>query len=134
MANALIGFKGFDATIVTYELTQIGPIDPNSGTGPAMSVVDVIPAGQNTFTFDAPTVPGTYTYSVQAYDVNHAAVAGPQSATVNVTAPPADNVPAALTVDLAPPVVSSLGVAPNVTSAAGGAVAASAPAPHSMGY
>ena len=134
MANALIGFKGFDATIASYELTQIGPIDPNSGTGPAMSVVGSIPAGQNTFTFDAPTVPGTYTYSVQAYDVNHVTVAGPQSATVNVTAPPADNVPATLTVDLAPPVVSPLGVAPNVTSAAGGAAAASAPASHSMGY
>jgi hypothetical protein len=104
MSTAKIAFSGFDASIASYELTQIGPMNPDTHFAPPASIVATILAGQDTFTFPAPTVPGNYTFSVQAYDANHFAAQGPQSASVNVSiAPPparTDNIPATITVTL----------------------------------
>jgi hypothetical protein len=107
MSTAKIAFSGFDASIAAYELTQIGPINPDAHFAPAASIVATILAGQDTFTFPAPTAPGDYTFSVQAYDANHVAAQGPQSVNAFVPvappgppAPGADNIPAAITVTL----------------------------------
>jgi len=105
MASAVIEFKGFDATIATYELTQIGPMNADAHFAPPLSPLGSIPVGQNTFTFPAPTAPGDYTFSVQAYDANHLPAQGPQSVSVNVPAAPPpppgpDNIPVSLTVTL----------------------------------
>ena len=107
MPTAKIAFSGFDASIATYELTQIGPINPDAHFAPAAAIVATMPVGQDTFSFPTPTAPGDYTFSVQAYDTNHVAAQGPQSANVNVpVAPPpppsgADNIPVMITVSLA---------------------------------
>jgi len=110
MSTAKITFSGFDASIASYELTQIGPMNPDAHFAPAAAIVATLPTGQDTFTFPRPGVGGDYTFSVQAYDANHVAAQGPQSASVNVPiapppppgppAPGADNIPATITVTL----------------------------------
>lgn len=123
MANAVIAFSGNNPDIATYELTQVGPLNPASTSAPPLAVVSTIKVGENTFVFKSPTAPGDYIYSVQAYDANHAPVTGPQSVKVTLSAPPVlvDNIPASISV--------TLGDAP-----AAAASPAAADAPHVMGY
>lgn len=108
MTTAKIAFSGFDASIASYELTQIGPISPDSHFAPPLVMLASIPVGQDTFSFSAPTAPGDYTFSVQAYDANHIPAQGPQATqiTIPVAPPPppgpsVDNIPITLSVSLA---------------------------------